>query len=502
MEAGLTIAYESVVTGVYIDGKKVAGVKWFREGSFKNTGSKIVIDCTAEAEVCDLAGCETHKGRDVDSQCQPYTNILVTRKENRVICRNTDCGYVDQTDGEELSRALIESSTLPLHLRDTYDAAERLLYLTQHLGVREGRAVVGEENITLKECLEDKVTDKPLFFSYSNIDNHGKDVAFESELLQDWLVVCSLFGINLSVPVPMGAIIPKGYDGILAAARHLAADHDIASLVRMKRDIQKCGEAAAILAYAAVKIGCKIKDVPYDYILPLLKENKCLNEENNIKMKEAASTDDTENQKIDWMNDKEEIQRLLSSDKPGIAIWSCRRMNEKISADLTRWLSDENENLKRNSALALGLLGDRRALPVLRRMAAEKDAFMPKTRRKYNHPRGLAAVYLLGKLRDRASLSELKELILGGEDQLNIEACEFIEDNGEYYFHYYIHALMALIKIGGRYPEKRDEIAEAIHKSFGRKGFSLHINLKAGNRQNYDMTAKVKEIALKLIREW
>ena len=78
------------------------------------------------------------------------------------------------------------------------------------LGLREGRRIVGEETVELQDYLEDRMTDHPAFYAYSNLDNHGRDLAFESEGLQDWLVASSLWGINISVPVPLGCCIPKG----------------------------------------------------------------------------------------------------------------------------------------------------------------------------------------------------------------------------------------------------------------------------------------------------
>ena len=79
--------------------------------------------------------------------------------------------------------------------------------------------------------------EKILFTCYSNADNRGKDMAFENRPQQDWMIACSLWGLNFTVPVPMGAVIPKGIDGLLLAGRLISVDHDLASCVRMQRDV-------------------------------------------------------------------------------------------------------------------------------------------------------------------------------------------------------------------------------------------------------------------------
>lgn len=492
LNAGVTISYESVVTGVYLEGKKATGIKWFYDGRFINTGAKVVIDSTAEADICDMAGCETRMGREIDNGCQPFSNVMVTLYGNETWCRFIDEGHINQTDGDELSEAIIETMTHPMHLREYFDPIDRVLYYTEHLGVREGRHIVGEETVTLNDFLKDRVTDKPLFFSYSNLDKHGCDFGFESDLIQEWAIVGGLWEINISVPIPMGAIIPKGYDGILAAARHLAVDHDIATAVRMKRDMHKCGEAAAIVAYASIYSNCRLKDVSYDFILPLLKENKCLSEENNFKRNEPVSKEGPVFKNIDRISNKEELKQMLSCEKPGIAIWSCRRLGVTISDELKKWLESEDKNLSENSALALGLIGDKAALPVLREIVSKRKTH---TSEEFGKNRGIAAVFLLGKLCDADSIQELIR-ILDGFDIAQIE------DTKDSFLQYYIYAILALIKIGKHYHrEKRKEISEAIFRSLVKADIDYSNTPEIKTQSFVDLIFKIKEFALKLTTE-
>lgn len=491
LNAGVTISYEAIVTGVYLEGKKVIGVRWFYNGRFVNTGAKVIIDCTAEADICDIAGCETRMGRAFDNGCQPFSNVMVTLYGNETWCQFIDEGHVNQTDGDKLSEAIIETMTHPMHLREYFDPIDRVLYYTQHLGVREGRHIIGEETVFLNDFFEDRLTDKPLFYSNSNLDKHGHDFAFESDLIQEWTIVSGLWGINISVPIPMGAIIPKGYDGILAAARHLALDHDIATAVRMKKDMHKCGEAAAIVAYASIRNNCRLKDVSYDFIQPLLKENKCLNEENNFKMNEFISKKGPVFKNINWVIDKDELEQILLSEKPGIAIWSCRRIGAAISDELKKWLVPEEKNLSENSALALGLLGDIAALPILRKIVRERTNH---TSEEGGERRGIAAIYLLGKLGDTDSVQELISIL----DGFNIEQ---VKDTKDFFLQCYIYAILALIKIGKHCEGRREEIVEAIFRSLAKVDIEPYNMPKTKKQSVSDLIFKTKEFTIKMTAE-
>lgn len=63
------------------------------------------------------------------------------------------------------------------------------------------------------------------------------------------------------------------------------------------------------------------------------------------------------------------------------------------------------------AAIALALSGDGYRLPVLRKMAASKDSFIPRTSIIYSFTYGITAVYLLGKLKYRESANILLDII-------------------------------------------------------------------------------------------
>jgi hypothetical protein len=505
IQAGATLHYDSTVIGVLLDGKRVRGVEWLSpEGRF-TAESAIVIDGTGDADVCAMAGCQLRGGREFDGQAQPYSNVYVYVEQGKVGYRYTDSGYVDPRDAVSVSEAIVASATLSTHLRPVYEESNRMLRIAPLLGIREGRFIEGEDNVTLEGFLNERYPSEPAFFAYSNADNHSKDLAFESEFQQRWTVASSMWGYNFTVPVPLGALIPKGYDGLLVAGRCLAVDHDMASCVRMKRDMQKCGEAAAYAAYLAVHLQLPLKEIPYSGLTALLRETGCLSEKDEVRFKETLSHADETNPVVQWLTDPEAIKQGLAGIKPGLAIWSCFRLKDSIRPLLEEWIAPiGQEHLRKHSAFALALLGDAKAAPVLRDIVREKDPFVPKTSRKYNQVRGYAAIFLLGLLEDREIITELISILREepGQWAFEDENKEFLADANELYFQYVSFAIMALARIGESHPDCRQAIGEGYRHLLSRNGLNLAVTFKGSTDIKFDMNDKIRRMIDETLERW
>lgn len=497
LDAGVAVRYESAVIGVYTEGEAVRGVRWIGPNGTEAASCRILIDASGDAEACAMAGVPMRGGRSIDGGSQPFSHPFVAIRNDAVHPFYTDSGYVDQTDAEDLTQAVMHSATLFTHLRGRYDETNKFLKLAPQLGVREGRFIEAKEQVTLANVLNDSLTDEPLFFAYSNLDNHGKDIAFESELQQDWAIASSLWGLNLSVPIPLGALLPQGLSNVLIAGRSLGIDHDLAACVRMKRDMQKCGEAAALTAYVAIREGLELRKLSYKSLLPLLLENGCLQAANNVGMKNGADPqDEGKNASVAWLTDILAIREGLAGEKPGIAIWSCRRLGAAAIPHLMKWLDEpDSEHLRRHSAFALALLGKEEAIPVLRECVRERDTFVPRTSRKYNQVRGYAAIYLLGKLRDASVVPELLAIVRGRNEFRNLSTdAEFINHEEEYFFQYFSFSLMALFRIAEHHPELRGVVLESVIPLVESPDFSVHVTLKPSKDVNFDMSDTVRRV--------
>lgn len=495
--AGVTLRYEALVLGVYVetDGDlvRVRGLQWLAQDGIHAASSRMVIDATGDAEVCALAGCPFDLGRELDGSPQPFSNVIEVLKDGVVKYYYTDSGYVDPTHGRDVSRAIVESSLLPPAFRDWYDDEPRLLRVSTILGVREGRRIRGEEILSWPEYLDGQRHHHPVFWAYSNLDNHTKDIACESIAQQDWIVVASLWGLNFSVPVPLGALVPQGFDGLLVAGRCLSVDHDLAAAVRQRRDMQKCGEAAGAAAALAVRRGESIRALPYAVLRDTLTQTGCLS--------------DGDPHPEPWLDDPRAIQQSLGSDRPGVGIWSAKVMGSAIIPWLQRWLADTDGQLRRNAALALGLLGDAASLPVLRAIVRERDEFLPRTSRRYNVPRVCAAIYLLGKLADREMVDDLCDVLHNpGAFPNPYRDDQLVRNDQEFFFQLVSFAMLALLRIGDRHPDLRSRIAEALRASLARHDSPMVVTLKPHPSTpvdvRFDMRPRLQRIVSQRLDAW
>lgn len=505
--AGVDFQYDSVVIGVYIEDNRVQGLRWSGQKGIRRTSCRVIIDASGEAEVCVMAGCAVRQGRGTDGQVQPFSNVVQWLHNNRVVHHYTDSGYVNTGDPEALSKAIVNSGLLETHLKEDYRDEKRMLKVVPQLGIREGRLIVGEDTVTFGDFCEDRYTNEPLFYAYSNMDNHSKDVAFESEAQQDWSVAASLWGLNFTIPIPKGALIPLGMEGLLVAGRSMSLDHDLAGCIRMKRDMQKTGEAAAVMAYLSISHGHAMKDIPYSELRPLLEETGCLERGAEVEFKDSSlpATDALFSRK--WLTDVEDIREGLSSTKAGIAMWSAKRLGTAIVPQLCEWLGNvDDEHLRKNSALTLGLIGDETCIPVLRNMVQERDMFVPFTSRKYNQVRGYAAIYVLGKLQDQGIAQELLDIMKDPSSLPELETeernWEFISDPQELYFQYFSYSVMALFRIAERHTELRDTIISEVLQRLDDPDLELKVTFKGSRMIKYSMIPRLRELTEKQKIAW
>jgi hypothetical protein len=515
-KAGVHVNFESYVIGLYLEDSTVKGLKWVSQSGEHHTSAKVVIDSTGNAEVSEMAGCALNSGRNIDETCQPFSNVQMRLYPNGKVGNfYTDSGYLDISDSEDLTRAIFESNLLGTHLQEKYTNDSLILKTCQLLGIRESRHIVGEECVTFADFIEGRITEQPVFVGFSNLDNHGKDMAFESEIQQDWLVGASMFGPCFNVPIPMGALIPKGYNGLLVAGRCISLDHDIASAIRQKRDMQKSGETAANMAYISISKDVPLKGIQYQELLSLQTETGCLKLNQTLdfnEMSPAESNDQVVVPAMKWLTELNDIKDGLNSDKAGRAIWSAKRLGDSIAETLQDWMHTQDEGLlRKNCALALGLMGNPVCLPVLREIVYQYDLYLPKTSRKYNQPHFFAAVHLLGRLKDQQIMPELLSII---EDDSFLEKLEidkrndeFIFDRNELYFQFFSFSMIAVLKIAEAHPEWRPKVMELIDKRLADTSLVLEITLKshiieAKGFLNQPMKKRTERIYQNYISKW
>lgn len=447
----ITLMYESVVTGIYAQGERIVGIRVYNSGEEKNYAIKSLIDATGDGDICDMAGCSMSFGREDDQSVVPYS-VVKSYVKNDCLCKtNHDCGKVDQRNVWEFSDSLIKAYS-------TFSSEEdRGLTVRLHPlpGIREGRLLDGYKKITLPDILSGNGTEEPVIYSYSDLDKHGIDIAFDTELFVKWQILANLGALNITVPVSLGALVAREFSNLIVAGRCLSVDHDVATLVRMNRDMQKLGEVAATAASVAIDDNVKIIDVSYQKLKTLLLKTGCLNEENNKGFYYGGGNDDTYKRQAIWIEDKDELNQALSTLRPGLAIWSAKLMGEKIIPHLCKNLTSDNENLRKHSAIALSVMDRPDGKDVLKGMVTDRDRTMLSDMRKQNKRRISQAVMALGILKAEDSIDIILELSCDREEYRHYP---YEDGYNPCYYRTLSSAVASLLMLVKTYPEHKDRV--------------------------------------------
>ncbi len=510
-EQGVQILYESSVCGVYLEGKTVVGVQALTPCGIQNYKAKIVMDCTAEAVVAAMAGCETEYGRASDGQMQPYSLVSLMYNGKNYAYTNVDFGRVNQFDPTALSQAVLFSRAYKM---SEEHSGREVIAQMPILGIREGRRIISEEPVTLDDLFADKQTATPAFYAYADLDKHGWDIAFDSETLGDWATGANLGAYNVTVAVPYRAILPKNFDGILVPCRALGVDRDISSCVRMNLDMKKAAETAAEWATLAIRQGRSLREVPYAQLREVLLQSGCLDERYNrgVRIDGKTNWDGTplKQEDVRWSTDPAELEAGLQTERPGQAIWSARGMGEKAIPVLRKLLTSQDTNTQKHAAFALAMLGDHAGDQLLRDMAAERDALVLQDCRKNNNLRGCMAIYWLGRLADRQIVPELTALICDPDEQQkplyhqnDVQTIRYkVADFENVYFQFVSQAVMALVRIGDKHPDLRPQIEKAFLSAFSTDDYYWRITKRPPQGSEGNMARTVKTVAFSAIQKW
>ena len=446
------------------DKKHITGAKYIQNGELHIASAKFVIDCTAEASVCMAAGCEMQGGRLTDNRFQPYSSVYFnSNNASSIGYAYIDNGTVNQYDPDDFGQNILKASTSYVHLRDNYNS-HNYYGIAPLIGLREGYKIVGEENIDFESMIAGKFCEKPVYFGWSNLDNHGKDSALEDRIYQDFITLCGLWGYGISITVPMGALIPKDYDGLLVGGRNVADDHNLATGLRMKDDCQKSGEAAARIAALAIAGSIKAKQIDADILREKLFATGCLKPEDRI-MIERQQSDEKYEYPL-WCADDAKLAEGLASDAPGYYMWSAKSLG-KVGL-LCSLLNSDSENARSNAAITLSMLDGsipnesfERLMTVLYETANSRDGYVPSSGRKYINLRSVSAICAIGRLARAESVEFLRELLNNAEEiseTIPFEPFMLIADREDILFQYRSHILTALIEIAVKNPELTDNL--------------------------------------------
>lgn len=307
--ANVKLLHHVFVSGAIMQGDMVAGVQVESKSGGIRIFSKVVIDCTGDADVAVRAGAPFEKGRGGDGVLQPMTmnfnmagvdmkrlpareeqNKLFqeakvsgrltvprekllwfeTTRSDEIHFNTTRVIRVDGTNVEDLTRAEMEGR---LQVEEIVQFLKRCIsgYENAHLsaigpqiGVRETNRIVGEYVITEKDVWEGRKFDDAISSNAYPLDIHNP----EGEG-----TVWKPLPEGVYYTVPYRALIPQKVEGILVAGRPISSTHEAHSSIRVMPHCMNIGEAAGIAAALAVKHRKRVHEVPASLIQEKLREN-------------------------------------------------------------------------------------------------------------------------------------------------------------------------------------------------------------------------------------
>ncbi len=498
-KAAVDIVFHARIEGVFLQQESVVGIRYWHEGKLVTAGCRFLVDGTAEAYAAELAGAKVEHGRMFDQATQPFSQTATYFDYDKltITVNNIDSGYIKQHDKTDYAEKIITANQGKQLLKENYNDGSAMLFLSPLLGLREGSCIVGIEQLKFEDMIYGKETEKPLFYTYSHVDNHGKDIAFESQAQNDWMTAMNLWSISFSAGISLGMLLPQGVSNCIVAGRHFSRDHDMRAHSRMNRDMQKLGEAAAAVILEADRQQCNLAAVDYQAVQTRLQQTNCLNEANHVGTTDIFSNTIRE-LKTPYPRTVDEIKNLLCTEKPGLGILAAIRL--QLDKELRQWFLEEDEELQFNSAAALALLDCEDGAEILLKTAVSHSGKRFKTSRKYNMPRGVTAIYLLGRLGYLPALPGLLALLRNHEvlKQDTVVFDDLIANMEDYRFQYISHLLRALAHIVQKHPAVKAEVANVIWQVLESSSFTLKISLKVSGtaeKNQFDMTARVKEYA-------
>lgn len=297
LSANVEVLYNTTFSRTLADGNTVQGIVAENIGGRFAVLAKTVVDCTGDGCVAASAGCPFELGVDGDyRECQAMTlmflvgnipekykdGLMIYEKLNAVYEKagreipfkvpylipapNAHFGVVqfthvyeyDPLSAEALTQATVESRRQLIEafeLLTKYDDEFKDLELitsSSVLGVRESRRIIGEYTVTEADILNGARFDDAVAHVTFGADLHTKSNKGQR-----------CFQVQ-PYHIPMRALVPKGYKGIVVAGRCISGAREAMASYRVTGNCAQMGENAGYYIAESIKRGVDILDVKLD----------------------------------------------------------------------------------------------------------------------------------------------------------------------------------------------------------------------------------------------
>jgi len=299
LDAGVNIRYYETPTKVEF--KKG---KWIVESVGKGTSTQIIcnqiIDCTGNALITSMAGFDVLR----EEETQPgslvfrlggydYNSLDLTKipkQYHRVLRQNmlenskrtsrehtfVPYGYVyvpgaDSTTSESHTIANQKGRATLLELvrkLKSFPGCEnvKIVDLKTETAVRETYRIDGIYKMTQSDYIEGKVFKDSVSHSFYPIDLHREGKSIHQVFLKKDIVAS----------IPLRALIPKQSKNFIVAGRCISSDRMANSALRVQASCMGMGQAAALAAVLANKLGITPAEVPIKELKEMLKEHDAI----------------------------------------------------------------------------------------------------------------------------------------------------------------------------------------------------------------------------------
>ena len=296
-DANVEVLYNTTFSRTLAKENKVYGIVAENiEGRFAVL-AKTVLDCTGDGSVAASAGCPFELGVDGDyKECQAMTlmflvgnipekykdGLMIYEKLNAVYEKagkqipfrvpylipvpNSHFGVIqfthmyeyDPLSAKDLTKATMEGRQ---QLIDAFEFLTKydeefkdleLITSSSVLGVRESRRIIGEYRMSTDDLVSGARFDDAVAFVTFGADLHTKSNKGQN-----------CFQVH-PYHIPMRALIPKGYKGIVVAGRCISGSREAMASYRVTGNCAQMGESAGYYIAEAIKNDMDILDVKLD----------------------------------------------------------------------------------------------------------------------------------------------------------------------------------------------------------------------------------------------
>lgn len=242
-KAGGDVWFGVLGSGAVVEGNRVKGVVVTTPLGRGVILAKEVIDSTGNSDIAAAAGAETIMPGDGQIAVQG-TGLPAIRWGGRDFF-NSDFTLVDEND-------MIDVWQLQLYTRLKYP---NVFDTAPFIDSRERRRIEGEFTQTVLDQVNERTYPDTINMAYSNLDSHTFSVHPYLETEHPGKTV------GITARLPYRCLIPKGMEGILVTGLSMSVEHDALAVARMQANIQNQGYAIGLAAATAAKENKGVRDI-------------------------------------------------------------------------------------------------------------------------------------------------------------------------------------------------------------------------------------------------